>query len=212
MARDTEPQTTRRYARIAPLYKALIWTSFLINAVLIVLVAVLGWSLWSERNQLQTIGRSAQVFAGSNVGELQDIVGDLQGATISYTVKLRGARLPIELQVPINQATNVILTEDVPLSVPASILFPAGGGNLNASVNINLPAGLRLPIALDFNVPLQTSVPVDLDVPVNIPLRETELGPQFKRLGDLVARLVRPVDSILVRPEQPEDDPEKTVP
>lgn len=201
MARDTEDRPVVRYARIAPLYKALIWTSFLINAVLIIIVAVLGWTLWSERAQIQTIGRSAQVFAGSNVNELQDIVTDLQGATISYTVQLRGARLPIELQVPINQATNVILTEDVPLSVPASILFPAGGGNLNASVNINLPAGLRLPIALDFNVPLATSVPVDLDVPVNIPLRETELGPQFERLGKLVEGLVTPVEDLLVRPQ-----------
>jgi len=201
MASTTEARPAVRYARIAPLYKALIWTSFAINAVLIIVVAVLGWTLWSERGQLFGIGRSAQVFAGGNIAELQDIVGDLEGATISYTVKLRGARLPIELQVPIQQATNVVLTEDVPLNVPASILFPAGGGNLNASVNINLPAGLRLPIQLDFAVPLQTSVPVDLDVPVNIPLRETELGPQFQRLGNLVERLVKPVDPLLIRPE-----------
>lgn len=200
MAEDTEKRPPVRYARIAPLYKALIWTSFLINAVLIVIVAVLGWTLWSERNQIMSVSHSAQMFAGSNVNELQDIVTHLEGATISYTVQLRGARLPIELQVPINQATNVVLTEDVPLSVPASILFPAGGGNLNASVNINLPAGLRLPIQLDFAVPLQTSVPVDLDVPVNIPLRETELGPQFQRLGRLVEGLVSPVEPLLIRP------------
>lgn len=202
MADDTETKPVIRYARIAPLYKALIWTSFLVNAVLIIIVAVLGWSLWSTRNQLIGITHQAQVFAGANVHELQSVIADLEDATIIHTVELRGASLPIELQVPINQSTRVILTEDVPLSVPASILFPSGGGNLNASVNINLPAGLELPIALDFQVPLETSVPVNLDVPVNIPLRETELGPQFERLGKLVDGLVNPVEDLIVRPKE----------
>ena len=205
MATKEDDPPIRRYARIAPLYKALIWTSFLINAILIIIVAVLGWTIFSERNQIQSLRTSAQVFAGDNVSELQDVVSKLQTSTISYTVKLRDARLPIELQVPINQGTVVTLTENVPLSVPAAILFPAGGGNLNASVNIQLPAGLRLPIALQFAVPLQASVPVNLDVPVNIPLAETELGPQFKRLGAVVDRLVAPAAPLLTFPDVPPD-------
>src|SRR5262245_44029395 len=134
---DTAPRL--RYARIAPLYKALIWTSFLINVVLIIILAVLGWTLFSERNQIRRLAGNGQVFAGTNIAELQDVVQKLESSTIIYTVELRNARLPIELDVPINQSTVVELTDDVPLSVPASILFPAGGGNLNASVEINLP-------------------------------------------------------------------------
>jgi hypothetical protein len=198
---DTRP----RYARIAPLYKALIWTSFLINAVLIVIVVVLGWTLYSERSQLMSLTTTAQSFAGYNIAELQDVVAKLEAATIKYNVELRGARLPIDLKVPVQKDTIVTLNEPVPLSVPAAILFPGGGGNLNASVNIQLPAGLQLPVRLDFELPLQQSIPVDLDVPVNIPLADTELGPQFRRLGAIVDRLVKPAEPLLAFPATPPD-------
>jgi hypothetical protein len=200
MATEQNQRPAKRYARLAPLYKALIWTSFLINAVLIVVVAVLAWTLINSRNQILSLTDTARSFAGTNVTELQDVVAKLQGSTIKYTVELRGAQLPIRLQVPVQQETNVILREPVPLSVPAAILFPGGGGNLNANVNLELPAGLQLPIKLDFILPLEQSIPVDLDVPVNIPLRETELGPQFQRLGAIVDRLVTPAEPLLVRP------------
>lgn len=199
-----------RYARLSPLYKALIWTSFLINAVLLVAVAVLAGLLWQNREQVQTLATSGSSFAANNVAELQDVVSDLQNATIVYTVPL-DTRLPIELDVPINNMTikterNVVtLTEPVGLSAPAAIVFPGGGGNLNANVNITLPAGLELPVDLNMDVKLVTSIPVQLDVPVKIPLAETELGPQFQRLGAIVDRLVDPVAPLLPMPETPPD-------
>lgn len=209
--RSTTAERTRpRYARIAPLYKALIWTSFLINAVLIVIVGVLVGVLFNHRSQVTGLTANAQVFAANNLAELQDVVGDLQQSTIIYTVPL-DTRLPIELDVPINPDTimtprNVVrLTEPVPLTAPAAINFPGGGGNLNATVNIVLPAGLELPVDLNMDVKLVTSIPVQLDVPVNIPLAETELGPQFQRLGAIVNRLVDPLAPILPMPETPPD-------
>ncbi|MBC8075920.1 MAG: hypothetical protein H7Y32_07595 [Chloroflexales bacterium] len=205
MTQEQNPRPAKRYARLAPLYKALIWTSFLINTVLIVVVAVLGWTLYTARNQILDLTGTTRAFAGTNIAELQDVVAKLQGSTIKYTVQLRGARLPIELEVPVQQETNVVLREPVPLSVPAAILFPGGGGNLNANVNLELPAGLQLPIRLDFLLPLKQSIPVDLDVPVNIPLRETELGPQFQRLGAVVERLVAPAEPLLTRPDEVPD-------
>lgn len=208
-ARDDSPRP-RRYARIPPLYKALIWTSFLINAVLLVALGVLAGFLLQNRNQVQALAASGSVFAANNVAELQDVVADLQGSTIVYTVPL-DTRLPIELDVPINPSTimtprNIVrLTEPVPLQAPASIVFPGGGGNLNATVTIVLPAGLELPVDLNMDVKLSTSIPVQLDVPVNIPLAETELGPQFARLGAIVDRLVDPVAPLLPMPETPPD-------
>lgn len=200
----------RRYARLSPLYKALIWTSFLINAVLLIVLGVLAGILLQNRNQVQGLAANGSVFAANNVAELQDVVADLQNSTIVYTVPL-DTRLPINLTVPINRETiqtprNVVrLTEPVPLSVPASIAFPGGGGNLNATVNIQLPAGLELPVDLNMDVYLAAEVPVQLDVPVNIPLAETELGPQFQRLGAIVDRLVDPVAPLLPMPETPPD-------
>lgn len=205
-----ERRRPRRYARIAPLYRALIWTSFAINAILLIALGVLAGALIQNRNQVQALAGNGTTFAANNLAELQDVVADLQGATIIYTVPL-DTRLPIELNVPINRDTiltprNVVtLTEPVQLQAPAAIVFPGGGGNLNASVTITLPAGLELPVDLNMDVQLTTSIPVQLDVPVRIPLNETELGPQFARLGAIVDRLVNPIAPLLPMPTAPPD-------
>ncbi|MFV9506761.1 MAG: hypothetical protein AB4911_19595 [Oscillochloridaceae bacterium umkhey_bin13] len=211
---DPKPASTERprprYARLAPLYKAMIWTSFLMNVVLLIMLGVLGGILIQHRNQIFGIADQGSVFAANNVAELQDVVAKLETSTIIYTVPL-DTRLPVELDVPINPDTimtprNIVrLTEPVPLQAPARITFPGGGGNLNATVNIELPAGLELPVELNMDVKLVTSIPVQLDVPVNIPLAETELGPQFVRLGRIVDRLVDPVAPLLPMPETPPD-------
>jgi len=209
-AANDAPRPRPRYARLSPLYKALIWTSFLINAVLLVALGVLAGALIQNRNQVAALAGNGSAFAANNVAELQDVVSDLQTATIIYTIPL-DTRLPVELDVAINPSTimtarNVVtLTEPVELNAPAAILFPGGGGNLNANVIITLPAGLELPVNLDMNVKLVTSIPVQLDVPVKIPLAETELGPQFRRLGAIVDRLVNPLAPLLPMPETPPD-------
>jgi hypothetical protein len=105
----------------------------------------------------------------------------------------------------------VTTTQDVPLSVPAFIdMGPYG--QLYPNVNLNLPAGTPLMIRLKLDVPLQTTIPVKLDVPVNIPLKDTELGPQFERLGKIVDRLVTPAAPLLgidKKPEAPTSEPQK---
>jgi hypothetical protein len=218
-ATSDAPRPRPRYARLSPLYKALIWTSFLINAVLLVLLGVLAGALIQNRNQLQALAGNGSIFAANNVAELQDVVADLQASTIIASVPL-DTQLPIELDVPINPGTimtprNVVtLNEPVELNAPAAIVFPGGGGNLNANVRITLPQGLELPVNLDMNVKLVTSIPVKLDVPVRIPLKDTELGPQFQRLGAIVDRLVSPVAPLLPMPETPPDSskPEAVLP
>lgn len=210
MSSETTTRPPKRYARIAPLYKAMIWTSFIMNAVLLVVLGIVIGILVMYQQQVAQLSASLPVFAANNLAELQDVVDKLEGATIVYTVPL-STRLPIELDVPINGDTilterNVVtLTEPVALQAPAQIAFPGGGGNLNASVSIVLPAGLELPVDLNMNVKLVTSIPVELDVPVKIPLAETELGPQFTRLGAIVDRLVAPVAPLLPMPDTPPD-------
>jgi hypothetical protein len=207
--RATERRSTR-HANIPPLYKAMIWTSFLINAVLLIVIGVLAGVILTNRGQVAGLANNGTTFAANNLAELQDVVAQLQASTIVYTVPL-STQLPIELDVPINGDTiqterNVVtLTEPVTLNAPAAITFPGGGGNLNANVNIQLPAGLELPVNLNMNVKLATSIPVELDVPVNIPLAETELGPQFARLGAIVDRLVNPLAPLLPMPDTPPD-------
>jgi hypothetical protein len=199
----------RRYARLSPLYKALIWTSFLINAVLLILLGVLAGALLQNRNQVRALAANGSVFAANNVAELQDVVADLQGATIRTVIPLDQ---PLSLAgrgifVPVAQQTTVTLVEPVPLTLSGANIDLGNGNRLRAnSINLTLPQGTPLLIDLRMDIPLDSvTIPVQLDVPVNIPLAETELGPQFQRLGAIVDRLVDPVAPLLPMPETPPD-------
>jgi hypothetical protein len=199
----------RRYARLAPLYKALIWTSFLINVVLLIIIGVLAGVLLSNRGQVVGLAGNTQTFAANNLSELQDVVAKLEGATIRTTIPLSQ---PLSLAgrgifVPVDQVTEVILTSPVPLVLSGADIDLGNGNRLRANnINLTLPEGTPLQIALKMNIPLDSvTIPVQLDVPVSIPLAETELGPQFRRLGAIVDRLVNPLAPLLPMPKTPPD-------
>lgn len=208
-AANDAPRQRVRYARLSPLYKALIWTSFLINAVLLIVIGVLAGIILQNRAQLQSIAGNGSIFAANNVAELQDVVADLQGATIRTVIPLDQ---PLSLAgkgifVPVAQQTTVTLVEPVPLTLSGADIDLGNGNRLRAnSINLTLPQGTPLLIDLRMDIPLDSvTIPVKLDVPVNIPLAETELGPQFRRLGAIVNRLVDPVSPLLPMPETPPD-------
>ncbi len=161
------------------MYKFMIYTSFGLNVILFAVLIFLGVQLFVLKNGLGPVKPL--------IAELTGTIDGLQNATIKASVPLN-ERLPISLQVPVSQNTNVRVTQAVPLQVPADITLP-GVGFLKANVALNLPEGLELPVFLSMTIPLESSVPVSLTVPVNIPLKDTELGPQFERLGKLVQPL-----------------------
>jgi len=161
------------------MYKFMIYTSFGLNVILFAVLIFLGVHLFVFKNGLTPVKPL--------IAELTGTIEGLQNATIKASVPLN-ERLPISLQVPVSQNTNVRVTQAVPLQVPADITLP-GVGFLKANVALNLPEGLELPVFLSMTIPLESSVPVSLTVPVNIPLKDTELGPQFERLGKLVQPL-----------------------
>lgn len=161
-------------------YKFMIFVSFAINIILVAVLLVLGMQLFVLKRGLDPLKPT--------IRELTGTIDGLYNATIKAQVPLN-EQLPITLDVPVSQSTNVRLTQAVPLQVPAAILFPGGGGNLNAMVNLELPEGMDLPVFLSMTIPLQASIPVSLNVSVEIPLSETELGPEFLRLGKLVEPL-----------------------
>ncbi|MEI6777781.1 MAG: hypothetical protein WCK70_12855 [Chloroflexales bacterium] len=199
----------KRYARLPPLYKAMIWTSFLINVVLLIILGVLGGVLLTNRGQVIGIAGNTQTFAANNLAELQDVVVKLEGATIRTTIPLSQ---PLSLAgkgifVPVDKVTEVTLTRPVPLVLSGADIDLGNGNRLRAdNINLTLPEGTPLQIALKMNIPLDSVViPVQLDVPVSIPLAETELGPQFRRLGAIVDRLVNPLAPLLPMPKTPPD-------
>ncbi len=186
------------------LWKAMILTSFLLNIVLIFVVILLAGFVFNFRNQLLSTTTGLQGFARTNVMELSDVVQQLQNATIRTTIPL-DQPLPLKgagVVVPVNQRTTVTLTEPVPLVLEGADIDLGAGNRLRAqNISLTLPQGTPLNIDLKMDIPLDdVTIPVKLDVPVNIPLKDTELGPQFQRLGAIVERLTTPVGPFLGLP------------
>lgn len=195
--------------RIPMPYKAMIWFSFGLNALLLLTLLFGGLyalNLYNRaRAQLQTVQASMSMNSGAGqrltqiqedpasamdtaryaVNELMGSIEGLQGAHIRTSIPI-DQQLPISLEVPVNQETAVRTTAPVPLVVPARFTLPGGGGQINGSVALSLPAGMELPINLNMTIPISSSVPVKFDVPVDIPMQETELADDFARLHNLV--------------------------
>ena len=203
-------KTAAIFVRLPTFWKAMILTSFLINIVLITLLLLIAGFVWQWRGQLQVDQTLAKGFARGNIVELRDVIQQLQSAHIKTNIPL-DQPLDLNLVVPIDQTTLVTTTAAVPINVPASIDMGAFG-HLYPNVSLNLPEGTPLLIRLKLDVPLHTQIPVRLKVPVDIAMADTELAPQFRRLGYLVDRLLAPVAPYLdlkvqqpgaVKPEKP---------
>jgi hypothetical protein len=145
------------------LWRFMVIFSFVVNLVLIGVVLFL----------LATLFDIKQNIAEPLVGGLYSAFVGLEDATIDWTIPVR-ADVPVNLDIPLQQNTVVILTEAVPMTVVANIQAPALSLT-NARVTLELPVGLRLPVSLDLNVPVRDSLPVSLDVRAVIPLADTQL-------------------------------------
>jgi hypothetical protein len=202
-ATTREPQPLA--VQLPSLWKAMIITSFVINLILIAIILYLAGFMLQNRGSL---GGTMQGISG-NVRELQDVVVQLQEAHIQTKIAI-DQPLPVHLIVPIDTTTTVTTTAPVPLSVPADIdMGPFG--QLHPNVNLDLPTGTSLNIALKLNVPLDTTIPVQLTVPVDIPMKDTALAPQFRRLGAVLNRLLSSVGPLIGVPI-PESPPVQVPP
>lgn len=126
------------------------------------------------------------------VGGLSDSFVQMGEASIERTIAVDD-QIPVVFTLPLQEETNVVLVEPVPMSVPATFVLPAGGGTINGTVMLQLPSGTSLPVALDMQVPVSTTIPVKLDVGVDIPMQETELATPFNTLR----ALFQPLDNML---------------
>lgn len=151
-------------------WRFMIVFSFIVNIVLLVVVIGLAALLFDIKNNVVT-----PLVAGLH----SSFVG-LDQATIDWTIPVRDS-IPISFDLPLEQSTIVTLTDDVPLTVFASISAPPLQLS-SATVFLTLPAGTQLPVALDLDVPVSTDVDVDLDVRAVIPLNQTQLHDPFENL------------------------------
>jgi hypothetical protein len=203
---STRPRDARPlFVQLPALWKAMIITSFVVNLVLIAVLLGAGYFFWQWRSALAGTTVGVQGFAHDNVTELRDVVDQLEAAHIVTTIPLN-QNLSLKdkgVSVPVDQVTQVTLTDDVPLNLAGADIDLGAGNRLRAqNISLVLPAGTPLTIALKMNIPLDdVTIPIQLDVPVDIELAKTELGPQFQRLGNVVDRLVYPARDLLEMPD-----------
>jgi hypothetical protein len=152
---------------------AAIGVSLIINAILV-------GALLSMAGKINSLNTTVN-------GLLNGLYGNFIGmdnSSISTTITVE-AQVPVNFMLPIQQNTDVSLTEN--LAIPkAYIVINSGGLSINAPASITLPAGTNLPIALNIAVPIQFTVPLTLQLPVNIPLSQTGLHQPLAGLQDTV--------------------------
>jgi hypothetical protein len=150
--------------------------SFIVNFVLvIVLLIVAGWILFPAKTDL----------VEPLLDDLQGAIDALGEATIVTTIPI-DRRVPVSFTLPLNQATVVVLSQNVALERPATFYLPGGGGSIRGTVVLNLPQGLELPVLLNLDVPVDNTIPVQFDVEVSIPLKETELEQVVVKLNKVL--------------------------
>lgn len=186
--------------RLTSLWKAMIIISFSINAILLIVVGIMAGLLFQMRDVLLSTDNGLMGFTRNNVAELRSVVDGLEAATIKTQIPLDDVTIPVRLNVPVDQETTVELTESAAVVVEGADIDLGLAGRLRANVNLLLPEGTKLKIHLNMNIPIDQPLPLKdqgVSVPVAIPLKDTELGPQFRRLGDLVDRIAGPFAPLL---------------
>ncbi|MEO1438814.1 MAG: hypothetical protein AAFV33_00330 [Chloroflexota bacterium] len=157
--------------------------SFIVNLVLIVVVAILGVLIFNIKNDV----------ADPLLKGLHSSFVGLDEATIDWTIPVRDS-VDATFDLPLAQDTVVVLTAPVPLTVSADISGPVSINN--ATVALTLPEGTRLPVALDLIVPVDEEIPVNLDVRAVIPLAETQLHDPFENLKLTFEPIILALDNL----------------
>jgi hypothetical protein len=128
---------------------------------------------------------SAMDISNGLLGGLYTNFEKMDNAHITKTIPVN-TTIPVKFELPLNQQTDVVLSQDVTIR-RALVTVNTGGLNItNALATIVLPAGTTLPVYLNLTVPVDTTVPVVLDVAVDIPLAETQLHDPFSGLQEVV--------------------------
>jgi len=159
--------------------------SFLVNIVLVIAAAILVL-------QADSILSVKTEIAEPLLADLDQAFAALEQTAIQSTVYITDT-IPFVFDLSLEHNADVILTQPVPLYVPAQFVLPGGGGTINGSVSLSLPQGQALPVALAISAPVSTTVPVIMEIPVTIELSEAGMGPAIEQLRTVF----RPVTSFV---------------
>ncbi len=181
-------QTVVVTPRLSPLYKTIIWFSFILNALLLILllsgafmglqayrqyqavVTAIGDKLNSNGAVGQTVkGITANAKQGPSgaaqaadqaVSLTQQKVGVLQGAVEGLQNATIKATIPIDQQVPVALQVGVDQDTTVVLTQPVTIKAPAHIDFPGGGGNLNTTVTLNLPVGLPLPIHLNMTIPV----------------------------------------------------
>ncbi|MCD4738812.1 MAG: hypothetical protein K8R89_06090 [Anaerolineae bacterium] len=164
-------QETRKF-HFWPAFKnfAIIF-SFVVNFILVLVLLLSPGPLLMAKAQL----------AEPLLNDLDAAFEALGETEIQTTVDI-DAEIPVQFTLLLNQVTDVVLVEEVPLNAPATFQLPGWGGSIHGMVSLNLPVSMTLPVALSLEVPVDETVPVQMEVDVIIGLNEAGMGPAIEQL------------------------------
>ena len=165
------------------IWRAMIIFSFVVNIILVIVLLALGLLIFDIKNNI----------ANPLVGGLHGSFVGLDEATIDWTIPVRD-RIPVQMTVPLETDTTVVLVSEVPLS--ATALINLNGSNVSTPVHLTLPVGLQLPVHLDLDVPIDEELDVSLDVRAVIPLGQTQLHDVADNLRLLFEPLAVALDNL----------------
>jgi hypothetical protein len=188
---EPEPQEKKKRHFGEALKNFAIIFSFIVNVILVLVLLI------SPFPTLVIVNG----FVEPLLGDLDNAFAALGDTKIETNVDLQQP-LDIQFDLPLEQDTNVVLTEPVPLQANATFFLPGGGGSINGTVSLSLPEGMQLPVSLSLMVPVETTIPVEMDVPVEIQLDEAGMGPAIEQLRGVFEPLNQMLDQL---PDYPKE-------
>ena len=158
--------------------------SLTINILMAVILIILVISVYRLKLDMEKVMGASTALMGLPRG-LYTNFEMMERATISTDVVV-DATIPVKFDLQLNQATNVVLSQDVTIT-NAKVTVNTGGLNITqANTTIVLPQGTVLPVNLSLTVPVDKQIPITLNVPVNIPLSATSLNDPFIGLQEVI--------------------------
>jgi|GEM_PF-812717 len=173
--RTASPRSSGSQSRFWPIFWTLTGSfSLLLNLVLIAALLSVGRELFVLK----------QLVSDELLSGLYQNFVLMDDATITTSVHVK-KDIPVSFDLPLEQDTVVVLTQDTPI-YGANVALSSGGVYINSPADIILPVGQQLPVRLNLSVPVNITVPVELDVPVSIPLSATELHEPLVGLREVI--------------------------
>lgn len=172
--------------------------SLLVNIILVGLLVSFGHHFF----QFKALVSDGLVTEASNSLAMLDQAHIVITVPVETTVRLQD-NLPVAFDLPINQNTQLSLTEESNITGAQIYL-----NNTAVTTDLTLPANTPLQANFDMTIPVSTSVPVDitvpitLQVPVDIAIDKTDLHQSIVGLQEAIEPYKTTMGSTFNSPEE----------